>query len=88
MIVFEVKDMTCGHCASTIGKAIAGVDMDARVKFDLALHRVEIEPAEADVEALSAAIHEAGYTPLVLDGTPAQPGDGRAAQRSGCCGGH
>ena len=48
MIAFEVKDMTCGHCASTITKAVQAADKDARVAIDLASHRVEIEPAQAD----------------------------------------
>jgi len=64
MIAFEVNDMTCGHCASTIAKAVQAVDRGARVKIDLATHRVEIEPTESDAGALSAAITEAGYTPV------------------------
>ena len=31
MIAFEVKDMTCGHCAGTITKAVAAVDQGAKV---------------------------------------------------------
>jgi len=66
MIAFEVNDMTCGHCASTITKAVKGADKDAKVTIDLAKHRVEIEPREADAAALSEAIKEAGYTPVRL----------------------
>ena len=68
MIAFEVNDMTCGHCASTITKAVQGVDQGARVQIDLATHRVEIEPTESDADALSAAIKEAGYTPVPVAG--------------------
>jgi copper chaperone len=64
MIAFEVKDMTCGHCVSTITQAVKGIDRDAKVDIDLATHRVEIEPAAADARALADAISEAGYTPL------------------------
>ena len=64
MIAFEVKDMSCGHCASTIAKAVKAADRDARVNVDLARHRVEIEPAKSDLEALSEAIKDAGYTPV------------------------
>ena len=71
MIAFEVKDMSCGHCASTITKAVAAVDGAARVRVDLASHRVEIEPAGASEAQLRAAIEAAGYT-------PAPAGDGRA----------
>jgi copper chaperone len=64
MIAFEVNDMTCGHCASTITKALKAVDKDAKVQVDLAKHRVEIQPTDADLQELSEAIKEAGYTPV------------------------
>jgi copper chaperone len=64
MIAFEVNDMTCGHCVSTITKAVKGTDKGAKVRIDLAKHRVEIEPGSADAEELSDAIKEAGYTPV------------------------
>jgi copper chaperone len=66
MIAFEVKDMSCGHCVSTITQAVKGIDKDARVQIDLDRHRVEIEPVAADARALADAISEAGYTPLAL----------------------
>jgi copper chaperone len=64
MIAFEVNDMTCGHCVSTITKAVKGADKDAKVNIDLARHRVEIEPRAAGAQELSEAIKEAGYTPV------------------------
>ena len=64
MIVFEVNDMTCGHCVSTITQAVKAADKDAKVQIDLARHRVEIEPVESDAQALGDAIKEAGYTPV------------------------
>jgi copper chaperone len=64
MIAFQVNDMTCGHCASTITKAVKSADKDAKVSIDLARHRVEIEPASADCDELGDAIREAGYTPV------------------------
>ena len=67
MIAFEVPDMTCGHCVSAVTKAVAAVDPAARVQVDLARHRVEIEPGNADAaayrQALQSAISEAGFTP-------------------------
>jgi copper chaperone len=68
MIAFEVNDMTCGHCVSTITKALKATDQDARVQIDLATHRVQVEPATADAEELAEAIRDAGYTPV-----PVQP---------------
>jgi copper chaperone len=85
MIAFEVKDMTCGHCVSTITKAVKAADKDATVQVDLAAHRVSIEPVAADAATLGAAIREAGYTPVALDAAAAaRPAE---AKRGGCCGG-
>jgi copper chaperone len=66
MIAFEVNDMTCGHCVSTITKALKATDQDARVQIDLATHRVQVEPASADAEEIAEAIREAGYTPVAV----------------------
>ena len=40
MIEFQVNDMTCGHCAGVITKAVAEVDAAAKVEIDLATHRL------------------------------------------------
>lgn len=82
MINFEVNDMTCGHCVSTITKAVATVDDGAKVQVDLAGHRVQIEPMTATAERLGNAIKEAGYTPVVIDGNAPVPA---ATKRSSCC---
>ncbi|WP_395702593.1 heavy-metal-associated domain-containing protein [Aquabacterium sp.] len=65
-IRFEVQDMSCGHCVSAITRAVKEVDAEAEVKIDLASHRVEVQPRQADAAALQAAISEAGYTPVPL----------------------
>ena len=82
MITFEVNDMTCGHCVSTITKAVKGEVKDAKLQFDLAMHRVVIEPVSASAQELRDAIAEAGYTPVPVEGTarPAAP-----VIRKGCC---
>jgi len=64
MISFRIDDMTCGHCVSTITKAVKDADAAATVRIDLAGHRVEIEPDRLDAAALRAAIEDAGYTPV------------------------
>jgi len=64
MIAFEVNDMSCGHCVSSITQAVKGADKDATVSIDLARHRVEIEPRGASAQTLSDAIKDAGYTPV------------------------
>ncbi len=54
MIKLNVPDMTCGHCVSTVEKAIKGVDAKASVKTDLASKTVTVESAAA-AAALSKA---------------------------------
>lgn len=83
MIAFEVNDMTCGHCVSTITKAVRAADKDARVQIDLATHRVQIDPTEANAAELSDAIKEAGYTPVEVSATTTSaPAVGK---KGGCC---
>jgi copper chaperone len=71
MIAFEVNDMTCGHCASTITRALKAADQDAKVQIDLATHRVQVEPVSADAAAIAQAIVDAGYTPVPVGRAPA-----------------
>jgi copper chaperone len=84
MLAYRVDDMTCGHCASTITKAVRAIDADATVQVDLGQHLVRIEPTESDAQTLSDAIKEAGYTPVPVEARP----DATAAkpQSGGCCG--
>ncbi len=83
MIAFEVNDMTCGHCVSTITQALKAADKDAKVQIDLATHRVQVEPASAGAEALAQAIKDAGYTPVPVE---AAAGDVAAQKQGSCCG--
>lgn len=86
MITFDVQDMTCGHCAGTITRALREADPDAQVTIDLARHLVRVASARADARALGEAIAAAGYTPIAV-----QAATGIAPpQRAGggcCCGG-
>jgi len=63
MLKFHVEDMSCGHCAGAITKAVKEADPGTEVIIDLATHTVQIEGA-ADVNKVQQAIREAGYTPL------------------------
>lgn len=85
MITFEVQDMTCGHCVSTITKALKAVDANARVQIDLAAHRVQIEPTESTEQELRDAIQEAGYTPLVVEQATATEEASASSTGKGCC---
>jgi copper chaperone len=84
MLTFEVKDMTCGHCVSTITKALKAADKDARVEIDLATHRVHVQPATTRADEIADAIKEAGYTPVAVSQPAAEPA--KAAKAGGCCG--
>lgn len=66
MISFEVNDMSCNHCVGAITRAVRAVDAQAKLRFDLGQHRVDIQPASAGPGELSQAISEAGYTPVML----------------------
>ena len=85
MISFSVNDMTCGHCVSSITKAVNAVDPGARVRIDLAEHRVEIEPSGASAADLRDGIKEAGYTPVAIDSHAGPAVTPAESARKGCC---
>ncbi|GAC1318182.1 MAG: heavy-metal-associated domain-containing protein [Collimonas sp.] len=65
MIEFNVQDMTCGHCAGRISKAINGVDANAKVDIKIEGRTVSVE-SKATADELAEAIKDAGYTPQVI----------------------
>lgn len=81
MVTFRVNDMTCGHCATSIARAVAAVaDPHAQVEIDIRERLVRVTGHGREDE-LSNAIQDAGYHPEKLE--VAQPVTRRAA--SGCC---
>ncbi|WP_127997028.1 heavy-metal-associated domain-containing protein [Piscinibacter defluvii] len=84
MLAFQVNDMTCGHCAGAITKAVKHLDQAAKVTIDLAQHLVTVEPTAADGEQIRDAIAGAGYTPEPVVRPVADPA-GTATTRT-CCG--
>jgi copper chaperone len=64
MFEIAVNDMTCGHCASVIARAVRETDASARCEIDLAARKVTIAAAGPPDEFV-AAIAEAGYTPVL-----------------------
>jgi copper chaperone len=60
----EVNDMTCGHCASVITKAVKDVDAQAKVEIDIAARTVRIESTREASEFISVIRNE-GYSPSV-----------------------
>lgn len=67
MITFHIQDMTCGHCASTITKAVKEAAPDATVTIDLKQHRVSIEADSMTAAELQEVLVESGYTPVQMD---------------------
>lgn len=64
-LVFEVPDMSCGHCVASIQKALASADPQATVRVDLSLKRVEVDGTVLSSDALETALRQAGYSPRV-----------------------
>ena len=62
MTEFQIDDMTCSHCASTIARAVQFLDQAAKVEIDLATKRVRVESPVGPYK-LAAAIRSAGFTP-------------------------
>jgi copper chaperone len=84
MVTFQVSDMTCGHCAGTITRAIAAVDKSAQVEIQIPRRLVRVS-STASATQLAKAIQNAGYTARQVLG--ATEGAAAAAQPSGCgCG--
>ncbi len=87
MIVFQVNDMSCGRCAATLTRAIAGVDPTAAVEFDLAARRVRVRPQTATAAALQSAIERAGYPASVVVEPALAPSAAAPRVAGRCCGG-
>ena len=83
MVTYRIDDMTCGHCASTIARAVAGVEKDARIDVSVADKLVRISGTAPDAE-FAEAIREAGYTPQEVQESAAPA---RAAAGGCCCAG-
>jgi copper chaperone len=65
MYQFTVPDMTCGHCVSTITKAIKGEDPSAKVEIELAQHLVKVQ-SQLSADEVAQHIAKAGYTPKAV----------------------
>jgi copper chaperone len=63
MYQFNVADMTCGHCAGTITKALKDADSAAKVEIALGERRVAVHSRLSQQE-IAEAIREAGYSPV------------------------
>jgi copper chaperone len=59
---FLIEDMTCGHCAGRITKAIVATDTSADVRIDLA-SKIATITTRAGADEIAGTIVAAGYTP-------------------------
>ncbi len=57
---FEIPDMTCSHCVTTVAQAVRSVDARAQIQADLATRSIGVT-STASAASLSAAIAAAGY---------------------------
>lgn len=60
---FKVSDMTCGHCAGTIRKAVEQTLPGAAVAINLDSHEVTVA---GDAALAEQAIRAAGYQPQLI----------------------
>jgi copper chaperone len=74
----QVTGMTCGHCAAAVKEAVTAAAPGTDVQVDLVTGRVQVRGTDR-IEAVAAAIREAGY-----EMAPAAT----RASACGCGGGH
>lgn len=67
MIAFHVNDMTCGHCAGLINKALKAIEGESKVTVDLERRLVSVVSTQSTIEDIRDAIAEAGYTPTPIE---------------------
>lgn len=58
--LYEVPEISCGHCKQSIEGAVGALDDVDRVLVDIEARTVAVEGTATD-EAVEAAIDEAGY---------------------------
>ena len=60
MIKLSIPDMSCGHCAGVITKALKQLDQDAAVEFDMPQRTIQVRTS-APAEEVLTALSDAGY---------------------------
>ncbi|TQD25011.1 heavy-metal-associated domain-containing protein [Methanolobus vulcani] len=60
----KIEGMMCGHCQANVEKAIGAIEGISEVKVDLAAKQatVTFDPDVASLDAIKAAVTDAGYT--------------------------
>ena len=60
MFQLKIEEMSCGHCASLVTKAVKSVDSSARIDIDLGTRQVRVE-SQCELGDITDALAEAGY---------------------------
>ncbi|MEO6713990.1 MAG: heavy-metal-associated domain-containing protein [Mycobacteriales bacterium] len=61
--IYTVTGMTCGHCVSSVTEEVSALPGITGVEVDLEAGALTVSgDAAADIEAVRAAVEEAGYT--------------------------
>lgn len=59
---YTVKGMSCGHCAASVTEEVSGISGVSAVNVDVAGGKVTVtSETTLDVQAVDAAVTEAGY---------------------------
>ena len=58
---FQVPGMTCGHCVTAVKTELMGVSGVDSVEIDLDSKQVVVHGSAVDLQAIIAAVDEAGY---------------------------
>ena len=63
--VVVVRGMYCGGCERTVSRTLEALPGVGRAQADLVAEEVEVtfDPGRTDLEAIRAAVREAGFTP-------------------------
>lgn len=64
MIILNVPDMSCGHCAGVITKALKALDPQASIGYDMHNRQVQVDTRQAPQLVLQA-MADAGYPATV-----------------------
>ena len=63
--VVPVRGMRCGGCERTVSRAVQAVAGVGSAQADFVAEEVEVtfDPARTDLDAIRAAVRDAGFTP-------------------------
>ena len=61
MLLFNVENMTCGHCVKAITQALTEADADAQVKANVEQKEIAIETT-LEVNQIIALLEDEGYS--------------------------